>query len=116
MVPHALFVSSDRSVDLALNLLTLVVVGALLASVAAFAYAWLNPPIRVRDHGDVGPPLWAAMSDARLAPPRIDFELALPLPLPSRPLVYRCEHRGEITYTDRPCPRGVVRPVTIRSF
>jgi hypothetical protein len=33
---------------------------------------------------------------------------------PARPVVYRCDHRGEITYSDRPCPLGQVRALTLR--
>lgn len=110
MVPHALFVSSDRHVDLALNLLTLIVGGALLATVAYLTFTWLRPGAPVVDHGDVGPPAWASMSEALLGPVRLEFEL----PLPGLPAIYRCEHRGQVTYSDRPCMAGRVRQLSIR--
>lgn len=113
MVPHALFVPSDHSVDLVLQLLTFAVIGALLASTVALVHSWLNPATIVRDRGDVGPPAWAAMSEVLFAAPRADFELPLPA-LSSLPTVYRCEHHGEITYTDRPCLLGRVRALTLR--
>lgn len=106
MVPHSLFVSSDRHVDLALNLLTMVVTGALLATLTYLVFMWLRP-MAVADRGDVGPPAWASMSGVLLAPPRLDFDFHLPT-------IYRCEHRGEVTYSDRPCPPGRGRAVAIR--
>jgi len=126
MVAHSLFVSSDRHVDVALNLLTLIVGGALLASVAWLLIMWLPPTAVVADHGDVGPPAWASTSeDLRLPtrdprinpssefalnPPKLDFELALPY----LPLIYRCEHRGQVTYSDWPCTVGRVRALAVR--
>lgn len=106
MVPHSLFVSSDRHVDVALNLLTLVVGGALLASLF---FMWLRPLPVMADRGDVGPPVWASMSPL-LAPPQFDIEL----PLPHGFTIYRCDRRGEVTYSDRPCPNGRVRPLSLR--
>jgi hypothetical protein len=121
MVPHSLFVRSDRRVDLALNLLSLVVGGALLATLAYVALMWLRPAVVVRDHGDVGPPAWAAMSDAFAGSSRLELDLPLPrveieLPLPYGLAIYRCEQRGEVTYSDRPCLTGRVRPLSIRRF
>lgn len=110
MVPHSLFVSSDRHVDLALNVLTMVVGGALLATVAYFMLTWLRPDVPVTDHGDVGPPAWASMPEALLGPPRLDFDFQLP----GLPTIYRCDHRGEVTYSDRPCLVGRIRALTAR--
>ena len=110
MVPHLLFVSSDRHADLALNLLTLLVSGALLTTLAYLVFTWLQPVTTVADHGDVGPPVWAAMSDVLLAPPRLNLERRLP----ALPTVYRCEYRGEVTYSDRPCQLGRVRALVVR--
>ena len=123
MVPHSLFVSSDRHVDVALNLLTLVVSGALLASVAWLLLMWLHPATVVTDHGDVGPPAWASMPDGLLSPirevrlptremllgaPKLEFDFALPY----LPKIYRCEHRGQVTYSDGPCTVGRVRALS----
>jgi hypothetical protein len=123
MVPHSLFVRSDRRVDLALNMLTLLVSGALLATLAYLVFMWLRPSPVVSDRGDVGPPAWAAMSDVLATPARLEFDLPLPmprvefeLPLPYGLAIYRCEHRGEVTYSDRPCLSGRVRPLSIRRF
>lgn len=102
MVPHSLFVSSDRHVDLALNLLTMVVGGALLATVAYLMFMWIRPGLPVSDRTDVGPPVWASMPAALLAPPRLEFEFQLP----GLPAIYRCEHGGRVTYSDRPCSSG----------
>lgn len=110
MVPHSLFVSSDRHVDLALNLLTMVVGGALLATVAYLMLAWLHPGAPAAERGDVGPPAWASMPEALLGPPRLDFDFQLP----RLPTIYRCDHRGEVTYSDRPCPVGRVRALSGR--
>jgi len=126
MGPHALFVSSDRHVDVALNLLSLIVGGALLASVAWLLLMWLNPATVVVDHGDVGPPAWASTSDGQHSPmrePRINLtrefalsppKLELDFALPYLPKVYRCEHRGQVTYSDWPCTVGRVRAIAIR--
>jgi hypothetical protein len=112
MVPHALFVSSDRHVDVALNVLTLVVSGALCATLAYLTLTWVRPPLTQADRGDIGPPVWAAMSDALRSMPKADFDLRLP----SSPAIYRCEYRGHVTYTDRPCTTSRGRAQPIRSF
>lgn len=110
MVPHSLFVSSDRHVDLALNLLTLVVGGALFATVAYLMFTWLRPGVPLSDRGDVGPPAWASMPEALLGPPRLEFDFQLP----GLPIIYRCEHRGQVTYSDRPCGPGRTRTLSGR--
>jgi hypothetical protein len=110
MVPHSLFVSSDRHVDVALNVLTMVVGGALLATVAYLMLTWLRPGVPVTDRGDVGPPAWASMPEALLGPPRLDFDFQLP----GLSTIYRCDHRGEVTYSDRPCPVGRIRALSAR--
>jgi hypothetical protein len=112
MVPHALFVSSDRHVDVALNVLTLFVGGALFATLAYLTLTWARPPLTQADRGDVGPPVWAVMSDALRAVPKADFDFRLP----SSPSIYRCEYRGHVTYSDRPCPTGRGRTQTLRPF
>ena len=112
MVPHALFVSSDRHVDRALSLLTWVVSGALLATAIWILFMWLRPVAQVADSGDVGPPDWAAMSEAFLNPPRIDLDL----PRMHVPVIYRCEHNGQVTYGDKPCMVGRVRALPVRPF
>jgi hypothetical protein len=108
MVPHSMFVPSDRHVDLTLKLLHWIVSGALLASLAWSALMWLRPAA-VRDRGDVGPPAWAAMTDV-LMTPRLDFDFHLP----QLPTIYRCEHHGEVTYSDRPCIAGRMRALSLR--
>ncbi len=111
MVPHALFVSSDRHVDRALSLLTWVVSAALLATVAWIVFTWVRTP-QLADRGDVGPPAWAAVSDALLSPTRLDFDL----PRLHVPVIYRCEHNGHVTYSDKPCMAGRVRALPLRPF
>ena len=111
MVPHSLFVSSDRHVDLALNLLTLIVSGALLATVAYLTFTWLRPGVPTADRGDVGPPAWASMPDALLAPPRLEFDFQLP----GWPTIYRCQYRGQVMFRDRPCSTGQLRELPHRS-
>lgn len=110
MVPHSLFVSSDRHVDLALNLLATVVGGALLATVAYLMFTWLRPVAPMADRGDVGPPAWASMSNVLLDPARLEFDFQLP----GLPTIYRCEYRGQVTYSDRPCRAGRVRTLSVR--
>src|SRR5512145_2051871 len=120
MLPHSLFVSSDRHVDLALNLLTLIVGGGLLATAAVLAFTWLRPAAPAAAGGETGPPAWAAMSEALLDPPRREFEVRFPeVRLPEVRFAYgvtifRCEHRGRVTYTDRPCVAGDARALSVR--
>ena len=112
MVPHSLFVSSDRHVDVVLNLLTLIVSGALAAAAAVLVFTWLQPAPPPADRGDVGPPAWASMSEVLLNPPRLEFDF----PLPYGVTIYRCEHLGRVTYSDRPCVVGRVRALSLRPF
>jgi hypothetical protein len=120
MVPHSLFFSSDRHVDLALNLLTLIVGGGLLATAAVLAVMWLRPVAPAAAGGEVGPPTWAAMSEPLLDPPRREFEVRFPeVRLPEvrfefGATIFRCEHRGRVTYTDRPCVAGDARALSVR--
>ena len=122
MVPHSLFVSSDRHVDLALDLLTLIVGGGLLATAAVLVFMWLRPAAPAADGGEMGPPAWASMSEVLLDPPRLEFEARFPeVRLPEVRFAYgatifRCEHRGQVTYTDRPCVVGDARALPIRPF
>lgn len=127
MVPHSLFVSSDRHVDLALKLLTLVVGGGLLAVVVALMFLSLRPTAPAAAGGESGPPAWAAVSEGLLDPPHHDFEVRFPevrfpevrLPevrLPYGATIFRCEHRGRVTYTDRPCVAGDARTLPFRPF
>jgi hypothetical protein len=109
MVPHSLFVSSDRQVDLALNLLTLIVGGGLAAAAVVLALMLLRPAA-APDRGDVGPPEWASMSAVLQIKPRLEFDLHIPY----GPTIYRCEHGGRVTYSDRPCMGGRLRPFSLR--
>jgi len=105
-----MFVSSDRHVDLALNLLTMIVGGAVLATALYLMFTWLRPAAPFADQGDVGPPAWASMSEVLLNSPRLEFDFQLP----RLPTIYRCEHRGQVTYSDRPCTVGQMRALSIR--
>jgi hypothetical protein len=109
MVPHSLFVSSDRHVDVALKLLSLLIGGALLATAGYLAFLSLRP-VTPADRGDVGPPAWASMSEALLTSPRLEFDFTLPY----GPRIYRCEEHGHVTYADRPCANGRVRSLSLR--
>ena len=110
MVPHSLFVSSDRHVDLALNLLTLIVGGGLLATTAVLVFMWFRPAAPAVYGGEMGPPAWASMSEVLRNPPRLEFDFHIPY----GPTIYRCEHRGQITYSERPCPAGRTRTLSVR--
>jgi hypothetical protein len=107
MVPHSLFATSDRQFDLALNLLTMIVSGAIAVSVIYFAIT-LMAPKSPPDRGDVGPPRWAAMPEILIEPWQLDFDAELP-PLSGTGTVYRCDRNGRVTYSDRPCIDGRVR-------
>lgn len=122
MLPHSLFVSSDRHVDRALSLLTLVVGGGLLATAAVLAFMWLRPAAPAAAGGEVGPPAWAASSEVLPGPPRLEFEVHFPevrfpeVRLAYGAAIFRCEHRGRVTYTDRPCVAGDARALPLRPF
>lgn len=122
MFPHSLFVSSDRHVDRALDLLTLIVGGGLLATAVVLAFMWLRPAAPAAAGGEVGPPAWAAVSEGLLDPPRVEFEARFPeVRLPEARFAYgatifRCEYRGRVAYTDRPCVAGDERALPIRPF
>jgi hypothetical protein len=105
-----MFVSSDRHVDLALNLLTMIVGGVLLATALYLTFTWLRPTAPFADRGDVGPPAWASMSEVPLNSPRVELDFQLP----RFPTIYRCEYRGQVTYSDRPCTVGHMRALSIR--
>lgn len=107
MVPHSLFVASDRQFDFALQLLALVVSCAIAVSLIYLAIAVMAPK-EPPDLGDVGPPRWAAMPESLIDPLQLEFEPVVP-PLRSRGTVYRCDRNGRISYSDRPCPDGRIR-------
>jgi hypothetical protein len=109
MVPHSLFFSSDRHVDLALNVLTLIVGGGLFATAAVIGVMWLRPVALSAEFGYMGPPVLASAPEVRLDPPRLEFDFQFPYGL----TLYRCEHRGQITYTDRPCLVGNERSLLV---
>ena len=112
MVPHSLFVSSDRHVDLALNLLTLIVSGGLLATASVLVFMLLRPSAVAPDGSDMGPPAWSSVSEALLSPPRLEFDFHIPY----GPTIYRCEYRGQVVYSDRPCMDGRARALAVRPF
>jgi len=122
MLPHSLFVSSDRQVDLALDLLTLIVGGGLLATAVALAFMWSRPAEPSPDFGEMGPPAWAAMPQVLPDPSRFEFEARFPevrlneVRLAYGAAIFRCEHRGRVTYTDRPCMAGDTRTLPVRPF
>ena len=98
-----------RSRNGRLALLTLLVGGALLATAAYLVFLSLRP-VALADRGDVGPPAWASMSEALLAAPRLELDFTLPYGA----TIYRCEHRGHVTYSDRPCTNGRARSLSLR--
>jgi hypothetical protein len=50
------------------------------------------------------------MSEALLDSPRLEFNFTLP----HGPTIYRCEYRGHVTYSDRPCAAGRERSLSLR--
>jgi hypothetical protein len=106
MVPHSLFVASDRQFDLTLQLLTLLVSGAIAITLVYLAFTWMTKP--QPDRGDVGPPRWAAMPESLIDPWQLEFDTDLPT-VPRTGIVYRCDRNGRVSYADRPCPDGRVR-------
>lgn len=111
MVPHSLFVSSDRHVDIALNVLTAIVSAALIASLAWVLYTGLTSAT-VADRGDVGPPAWASSVTELLGPVRAEFDRAVP----ALTSIYRCEQLGQVTYSDRPCTGARTRSSSFRAY
>ena len=110
MVPHSLFVSSDRHVDIALHVLTVIVGAALVATLAWAVYTGVRTS-GVADRGDVGPPAWASSFSELLGPVRAEFDRVVP----QLPFTYRCEQLGQVTYSDRPCAAGRTRAHSLRA-
>jgi hypothetical protein len=107
--------SSDLRVDISLNLLTLVVAGAIALALLWQLVILLDRPARpdvpamlysaATAFDDAGPPSWAAEVESQV-PARDSANPPLSLP---RGSVFRCNASGRITYSDRPCDRGEVR-------
>lgn len=95
-------VGPEPQYDFSLRLLSLVVAGALIASLIALLTTIIRPQ-PVPDRGDVGPPSWAAVA----LPMIVDWEpLPLPLAPPVKLRIYRCDTPSEVIYSDRPCADG----------
>lgn len=104
--------AADSRFDLSLRFLSLVVSGAIaLALVWHFAGA-LAPLMRLGDAPLplpayessalelIGPPAWASQPEALTSSSESSSARA------SAVTVFRCEQRGSVTYSDRPCDRG----------
>ncbi len=99
--------TGDRSFDLSLRLLTILVLIALTASVSLLGYRWLAP----RFSHDDGGPLNARSSRPPPAPAGDDRGPSAGdqvLMAPGR--VFRCEEQGRVSFSDQACPeRGPAR-------
>lgn len=104
-------VASDPQYDLSLRLLALLVSGALLASLITLLATAVQPFSRP-DHGDVGPPAWAARTLIAELPFFYEAEVLAPVVhAAGKPAttIYRCQSASEVVYSDRPCVRGNAR-------
>jgi hypothetical protein len=104
--------SGDRSFDLSLRLLTILVAIALAGSISLLAYRWLAPRFLQDDAG----PVAARTSEPRPAPasdvagPAHGDEVLMD---PGR--VFRCEEQGRVSFSDHACtnsPAGGDAPPT----
>lgn len=92
--------SGDRSFDLSLRLLTILVVIALAGSVSLLAYRWLAPHLLQNNAG----PVTTRMSQPQPAPTAADHGSARGdevLMDPGR--VFRCEEQGRVSFSDHAC-------------
>lgn len=112
--------TSDPRLDLSLRFLSLIVSGAIALTLLWYLFVLIEPwidlerwqgsaPIVELDPlstvtrsaaDDVGPPASAAMTEALAAPVQL---------LAPAFTVFRCDLKGGVTYTDRPCDRGGMR-------
>lgn len=117
----------DPRIDLALRFLSLLVSGAIALALLWYLYVLATPwlafarwstftpvveldPLSTRSTAvtadDVGPPASAARRDAPwTGPPTHLIAPAF--------TAFRCELRGRVTYSDKPCERGGVRVVRL---
>ena len=103
-----LVATSDPQFDLSLRFLSLVVSGAIVASLVWYLVLILQPLANF-DRGEVGPPAWAAMPYAGRFSPDFGAAAAPARNSATALTVFRCEVDGSVTYADRPCDRGGVR-------
>ena len=103
--------TSDPQFDLSLRFLSLVVSGAIIASLLWYLVLLLQPLAHFGGDGggEMGPPAWAAMPEppttiAAASPATADANGAN-----ARFTVFRCDVDGSVTYADRPCERGGMR-------
>ena len=120
-------VASDPRIDFSLRFLSLLVSGAIALALIWYAYVLVTPwldlnawsgqapiveldPLSTRGAAmaadDVGPPVSSARWDASWTGP--PMQLIAPAFT-----VFRCELRGRITYSDKPCERGGIRIVRL---
>lgn len=95
---------SDRYLDLTLRILTLAVIAALLGCIAFLMHRWSQPnaPGASLVHVVQAP----APAVAVPLPARGEAAVQV-LHAPGR--IFRCEHQGQVTYSDQPC-RDVTQP------
>jgi len=95
--------AGDRSFDLSLRLLTVLVLIALAGSVSFLAYRWLAPRFSQNDNGRVSttashpPDTPATTVDGPAKGDQVLMD-------PGR--VFRCEEQGRVSFSDQACPNG----------
>jgi len=95
--------AGDRSFDLSLRLLTVLVLIALAGSVSFLAYRWFAPRFL---HGD-NERVTATTSRPPEAPPAAVAGPAKGDEILMDPRRYfRCEEQGRVSYSDQACPNG----------
>ncbi len=105
--------AADSRFDLSLRFLSLVVSGAIALALAWHFAGVLTPLMRLGDAPLplpavrlssalelIGPPAWASQPEA-VTPALEHGDARAPAVT-----VFRCEQRGSVTYSDRPCDRG----------
>lgn len=103
-----MFSTSDRFFDVSLRILTVFVLAVLLGCVAFLGWRWMQPE---------APPT----TDVALTEIEAPRQTVTPQPAePRSPVVevllnpgqiFRCELRGRVTFSEKPCPEGATQSV-----
>lgn len=119
--------ASDPRIDVALRFLSLLVSGAIALALLWYLYVLAKPWLDIARWGELAPiveldPLSTrgnAVATDDVGPPASAARWDAPWTGPPTHLIapaftaFRCELRGRVTYTDKPCERGGVRVVRL---
>ena len=92
--------TDERMHDVALRVLTVLVVVTLVACVGFLTWRWLNPPTAPSESVALQP---VEPRPQPVAPPAAPVAAAAPQVLLAPGHMYRCERNGRVTFSDQPC-------------